>query len=158
MFSFDVGQAFAKGMAFEEFSALSGQDIRKVEFDVPKADVYCLRALFDFNDLDPVEETLVMLKPIYGLKDAPRAWRKTLHQVLVPWMSCRQLYAGPGLYCVHKDDARCRENIYQRAQEHNEEQQAICNYRKVGRQAHVKGILQCLFSVHCDYTKGAATK
>ena len=29
LFSFDVSQVFAKGMAFEELSALSGQDVRK---------------------------------------------------------------------------------------------------------------------------------
>ena len=92
LFSFDVSQAFAKGLTFEELSALSGQDIRKVEFDVPKADIDCLRQLPDFKDFDPVKETLTMLKPIYGLKDAPRAWRKKLHQVLVQWLSCRQLY------------------------------------------------------------------
>ena len=42
-----------------------------------------------------------MIKPIYGLKDAPRAWRKKLHQVLIGQLSCRQLYAEPELYCAH---------------------------------------------------------
>ena len=47
LFSFDVSQAFAKGMTFEELSALSGQYIRKVEFDVPKADrMYTAIAIF----------------------------------------------------------------------------------------------------------------
>ena len=90
LFSFDVWQAFAKGMVFEEFSAFSGQDIRKVEFDLPKVDIECLRQLFDFNDFDLVNEALTMLTPIYGLKDAPRAWRTKLHQVFVQWLSCRQ--------------------------------------------------------------------
>ena len=66
--SFDVSQAFAKGMTFEELSALSGHDIRKVEFEVPKADIECFRQLPDFKDLDAVKEALTMLKPIYGLK------------------------------------------------------------------------------------------
>ena len=43
LFSLDVRQPFAKRMTFEEFSALSGQNVRKVEFDVPKADIDCLR-------------------------------------------------------------------------------------------------------------------
>lgn len=42
-------------MIFEEFSALSGQDVRKVEFDVPRADFQCLRELFDFKDFDPIK-------------------------------------------------------------------------------------------------------
>ena len=58
LFSFDVSQAFAKGMTFEELSALSGQDIRKVEFDVPKVDIDWFQQLLDFKDYDPVKETL----------------------------------------------------------------------------------------------------
>ena len=88
-------------MAFEEFSALSGQDIRKIEFDVPKVDIECFSQLFDFKYFDPVNEALAMLKPMYGLKDAPRAWRKTLHQVFVQWRSCRQFYIDPEFYCFH---------------------------------------------------------
>ena len=62
--------------------------MRKVEFDVPNVDIECLRQLLVFKDFDPVKEALTMLKPIYGLKDAPRAWRNKLHQVLVQWLSC----------------------------------------------------------------------
>ena len=45
--------------------------------------------LLEFKDVDPKYETFTMLKLIYGLKDAPRAWRKKLHEVLTGWMSCR---------------------------------------------------------------------
>lgn len=45
LFSLDVGQAFAKSMTFEEFSALTSGDLREVQFDVPKADLECLRQL-----------------------------------------------------------------------------------------------------------------
>ena len=104
LFSFDVSQAFAKGLTFEELSALTAQQIRKVEFDVPKADLECLRQLPDFKDFDPKYEALIMLAPIYGLKDAPRAWRTKLHEALTAWMSCRQLYSELELYCVHRSD------------------------------------------------------
>ena len=120
LFSLDVSQAFAKGMTFEELSALSGRDIREVEFDAPRADIDSLRELPDLQDFDPVNETLAMLKRIYVLKVAPRAWQKKLHQVFVWWMSCRQLHAEPEFYCVHQNDARCQENTIQRAVEHNE--------------------------------------
>ena len=55
----------------------------------------CLRRLLDVNDFDPVKEILAMTKPIYGLKDAPRAWRKKLHQVVIQWLSRRQFYFAP---------------------------------------------------------------
>ena len=157
LFSFDVSQAFAKGMTFEELSALSGQDIRKVEFDVPKADIECLRQMLDFKDFDPKYETLTMLKPIYGLKDAPRAWRKKFLQVLMQWMSCRQLYTEPELYCVHREDLVIETDILIRAKEHNEEQQET-GIRHTEPQAFKKGNLQCLLSVHVDDIKGTATK
>ena len=43
-------------MTFEEFSALSGQDIREVEFDVPNVDIECLRQLLAFRDFGPVKD------------------------------------------------------------------------------------------------------
>lgn len=82
LFSFDVHQAFAKGMAFEELSEISGQNVRKVEFDVPKADLECPKQLPDCSDFNTATETFIMLKPICGFKDAPRAWRNNLHQVV----------------------------------------------------------------------------
>ncbi len=44
-----------------------------------------LRKIKGFEDFHPARETLEMIKPIYGLKDAPRAWRRKLHQVLTDW-------------------------------------------------------------------------
>ena len=112
--SFDVSQAFAKGMAFEEFSEVSGQDIRTVEFDVPRANLECFKQLPDFGDFDPSEETFTMLKPVNGFKDAPRAWRDKLLQVLAQWVSCHHLYVGPELYCVHSRDETEDHDFYQR--------------------------------------------
>ena len=123
LFRFDVSQAFAKELTFEEFSILTGQEIRKVEFDVAKVHIDSLRELRDVKDSDPKYETLITLKPIYGLKDAPRAWRKKLHEVLIGWLSCRQLYSEPELYCLHRQDDACGGNVIERAKEHNEEQQ-----------------------------------
>ena len=99
-----------------------------------------------------------MLKPIYGSKDAPLAWRKKLHQVLVQWVSRRQFYAQPELYCVHKRDGWCRERTYQRANDHDNEQKEAGMYRTLEPQAYIKGRLQCLLSVHVDDMKGTAGK
>ena len=47
-----------------------------------KTDITILRKIKGFENYNPNTNTLNMKKPIYGLKDAPRAWRKKLHQVL----------------------------------------------------------------------------
>ena len=156
--SFDVSRVFAKGMAFEEFSALRGQDIRKVEFDVPKVDIECLRQLPDFKDFDPAKEALTMLKPIYGLKDALRAWRKKFHQVFVQWLSCRQFYIEPECYYVHKKDLVIEPSILVRAKEHNEEQHESGKARQTEPQVFEKGNVQCLSSAHVDDIKGTAAR
>lgn len=61
LFSLDVGEAFAKGVAFKEFSALIGTDLRAVQFDVE-------RGSGGVESPNPATEALVMLKPMYGLK------------------------------------------------------------------------------------------
>ena len=80
--SLDVSQAFAKGMTFEELARLTGEQLRGVEVDLDAEDVAILRQLPGYTDFNPKVETLQMLKAVYGLKDAPRAWRKRLHQAL----------------------------------------------------------------------------
>ena len=156
--TFDVSQTSAKGMTFEELTALSGQDIRKVESDAPKADVGCLRELPGFRDLDLAEETLTMLKPIYGSREGPRAWRTDLHQVLIPWLSCRKFYAGPEFYCAYRKGEVINEDVCQRALEPIWEQHGTGNHRNTQAQAYIKGNLQCLIGVHVDDAKGAASR
>ena len=74
-----VSPAFAKGLSFEELSKLTGTECRAVPLDVPKQDLDCLKQIKGFENLTRFVEILTMLKPIYGLKDAPRAWRNRLH-------------------------------------------------------------------------------
>ena len=105
MFSYDVSKAFAKGMTFEEIARLTGQPLRAVEFDLQPEDVPLIRKIPGFENFDPRTETLAMIKPIYGLKDAPRAWRKKLHIVLSSWgtsgETMRQLHAEAEIYTLH---------------------------------------------------------
>ena len=105
LFSFDVGAAFAKGMTFKELSELTGQPLREVQFDLTAEDVKLLRLIPEFKDFDPQRETLSMVKPIYGLKDAPRAWRKKLHMVLTEW-KLNQLYADEQIYYSHGEGGK----------------------------------------------------
>lgn len=93
-------------MTFTELSAFMGQDLREVYFDIAKGDVEIFRQMEGFKDYNPETEALNLKKPIYGLKDAPRAWRSNRHRVLIELLSCRQLYAEPELHVVHvyRDD------------------------------------------------------
>ena len=101
LFSFDVSQAFAKGLTCDELSKLTGTGCRAVRFDVPRADSARLKQICGFDKFNPAIEILTMLKPIDGLKDARRAWRTKFHQVLQGWQRCQHLYAEFESYCVH---------------------------------------------------------
>ena len=123
---------------------------------MPKADVDCLKQIRGFENVNPATEFLTMLNPIYGLKDAPRAWRKKLHQVLVGWLQCQQLYAEAELFCAHKGQQVTEKDIVGRAQAHNLEQQEIAEPRQVVQGRFTPGNLQCLLSVHVGDIKGIA--
>ena len=84
-FSLDVSKAFAKGMTFAELSELTGTPQRHVEFQLAGEDLEILRSLPGFETYNETREVLAMEKPIYGLKDAPRAWRRKLDKALRSW-------------------------------------------------------------------------
>ena len=102
MFTIDVTGAFAKGLNWEELAKLTGEMIRSVQFELTRPeDVALIRRLEGFADFDPHTEVLDMIKAIYGLKDAPRAWRMRLHQILVE--AClKQLRHERELYVQHE--------------------------------------------------------
>ena len=102
MFTIDVTGAFAKGLNWEQLAELTGEQIREVQFELTKPeDIALLRQLPGFSDFDPAYEVLQMTKAIYGLKDAPRAWRKRLHQILVE-AGMRQLKSEMELYVCNE--------------------------------------------------------
>jgi hypothetical protein len=80
LFSADVGTAFLQGVTFQELAELTGEPIREVSFVPPKGS----EKYFQEHDpqLDFGRHVLRMLKPVYGLKDAPRCWRMRLDQML----------------------------------------------------------------------------
>ena len=117
----------------------------------------CLKQLRGLDTFNPAIESLTMIKPIYGFKDAPRAWRKTFHQVLEGWQQCQELYAKPELHCVHKAQPGTKLEIDSRAQAHNLEQQEVADpTRKFNSGEFTPGNLLCLLSVHVGDIKGTA--
>ena len=102
MFTIDVTGAFAKGLNWEELSALTGETLRQVQFELTRPeDVALIRQIKGFEDFNPTLEVLDMVKAIYGLKDAPRAWRMRLHQILVE-AGLSQLRNEKELYVMHE--------------------------------------------------------
>ena len=75
----DVGAAFLRGLTFAELSELTGAPIRRCAFKPPAGYSDFIRELPNCGSFNENVHELEMLKPVYGLKDAPRAWRKRLH-------------------------------------------------------------------------------
>ena len=102
MFTIDVTGAFAKELTWEQLAKLTGEVIRSVQFELTRPeDVALIRRIAGFEDFDPNTEVLDMIKAIYGLKDAPRAWRMRLHQILCE-ASLVQLRHEQELYVAHE--------------------------------------------------------
>ena len=76
----DVSTAFLQGLTFEELGKLENLPPRQVAFDPPRGSDDLIRNIW--KDYDRRVHTLVMRKAVYGLKDAPRAWRMRLDQAL----------------------------------------------------------------------------
>jgi len=159
LFSFDVSQAFAKGLTFEDLSRLTGTEVRKVQFRLAPEDIPILRKVPGYEDFDPETEVLEMIKPIYGLKDAPRAWRKRLHQVLIEF-GCKALYAEPEIYVLHED--RVPDAKHMSIDERRDREKAASNnteYRYDAKwlQSH-RQKLKLILSTHVDDLKGGARR
>ena len=75
----DVGAAFLRGLTFTELARLTGTPIRRCAFKPPTGYADFIRELPNCQHFDETKHELEMIKPVYGLKDAPRAWRKRLH-------------------------------------------------------------------------------
>lgn len=82
LFCFDVTVAFLQGLTFKEIAAAEGTPEREVSFSPPKGYEAYFRELPGFSSFDGLRHVLRMLKCIYGLKDAPRAWKMKLERSL----------------------------------------------------------------------------
>ena len=92
-----------KTMTSEELSALSGTELREVEFDIPVKDVNLLRKIPEFCNYNPAIDVLKMIKPIYGLKDAPRLWWNRLDKTFRTRLGMTPTRADRCCYVMYKD-------------------------------------------------------
>ncbi|CAJ1455509.1 unnamed protein product [Effrenium voratum] len=79
--SADVSEAFLRGLTFEEL-AEAGEDRREVALELPPGGETLLRMQPGYEDFSPEVEVLRLLRPGFGLKDAPRLWLLALRRAL----------------------------------------------------------------------------
>ena len=95
-----------RGLTFEElFQSGHSSEMRSVQLILPQGSEELLRTIPGMEDFNPDTECLELLKPGFGLKDAPRLWSLALTRVLSkvglqPVTTDRQLFAK------HSNDAR----------------------------------------------------
>eukprot|EP00971_Amphidinium_carterae_P018913 372341-Amphidinium_carterae.3 len=108
--SWDIGSAFAQGLSFAELARSTGEQIRSVQLEIDAGDVELIRAQEGFESFCPLTETLDLLKPVYGLKDAPRAWELRLRQLLTEG-GLRPSMTDPHLYMLDIQDLPNNEKL-----------------------------------------------
>ena len=118
LMSADVSEAFLRGITFEQLHALDkSQPLRIVEISLPPGTEQLVQSLPGMEGYNPSVECLSLLKPGFGLKDAPRLWNLALHQVLdqgglKPVQTDKQLFVKHRnerlvlLMSVHVDDLK----------------------------------------------------
>jgi hypothetical protein len=82
LFTWDVSTAFLQGVTFEELSSLTGEPIREVAMTPPTGTEKYFREIPGLENINFSTHVLGMKKAVYGLKDAPRAWRIKLDRTL----------------------------------------------------------------------------
>ena len=116
LFSWDIGNAFLRGLTFQELEE-EGETLREACID-PPADVYTILGTIDgFRGGSKISHLLRLLKGGYGLKDAPRLWKRKLERFLRArhgqqsmWDSCIWLWFKDGrlvlILSTHIDDLK----------------------------------------------------
>ena len=74
LFTWDISTAFLQGISFEELAQITGTPVRQVAMRPPKGTEQFFKEMPGLN-VSFDTHVLLMLKAVYGLKDAPRAWR-----------------------------------------------------------------------------------
>ena len=104
LISMDVSEAFLRGISFKELHEEDpSKPLRTVQVILPPGSGELLRSLKGMESFNEEAEVLEMLKPGFGLKDAPRLWGLALKRVLKE-IGARPITIDPQLFVKH--DAR----------------------------------------------------
>ena len=79
----DVATAFLQSDSFEQLAQEAGTELKTVCFTPPAGSESTFRLLKAYEDIDFSTEVLHLLRPAYGLKDAPKAWKTRLNKLLL---------------------------------------------------------------------------
>ena len=125
--SADVAEAFLRGLTFRELFE-NGEDavLRDVQLILPPGSAELIQAIPGLESFNCDREVLYLLKPGFGLKDAPRLWALALKRVLAqlelrPLQADAQLFAKHSngkllaLLSIHVDDLKITGNDSERA-------------------------------------------
>ena len=99
----DVNTAFLRGLTFEQMSKITGEPLRVVHMSVPTRHAQAFSKYKGFENFKPEIHVLRLLKPVYGLKDAPKAWRMMLH-VYLSELQGKQLLVDRQIYMWHDEN------------------------------------------------------
>lgn len=99
--SADVSEAFQRGLTSEQLAKLLGEVKRSCQLELPPGAAAPLRELPRMKDFNDLKEVLNMVKPGYGLKDAPCLCALALPRALkaMRMTSCK---ADPELHMLHE--------------------------------------------------------
>ena len=78
----DVRTAVLRGQAFQEIAKMTGEKLREVCIDPPRGSWRFLAVFPSMKGCSETTHVLALLEEVYGLEDAPRAWRIKLDLVL----------------------------------------------------------------------------
>ena len=101
----DISTAFLRGMPFKELAKLTNTPEREVAFVPPKGWEKYFTELPDMATFDFVTEVLKLCKAVYGLRDAPRAWRIRL-DIELKRLGGHALPTDKALYCFYDNNGK----------------------------------------------------
>ena len=82
LFTWDVSTNFLQVLTFKELAAMSNSELRQVAFTPPAGSEQYFKELPNCERYDPMKHVLNMVKPVYGLKDAPKSWKINLDLII----------------------------------------------------------------------------
>ena len=101
--SADVSEAFLRGLSFEELHRTGvDKELREVQLLLPAGSLELIRSVPGLETFNPETEVLHLLKPGFGLKDAPRLWNLALKRVLKK-VGLQPTNVDPQLYVLHAE-------------------------------------------------------
>ena len=155
LFSMDISAAFLKGMTFKEIAACTGEPLRNVQFEVPPKDAWLVQQLPGMADFDHQSEVLDLIKALWGLKDAPRAFSLRLQKTLKQ-LGYVQGIMDPQIWRLYQSNSNSAQSVVRELL--TAEDNRVNTRSDFPAEADIKitgAGLRCILTTHIDDIKGA---